>query len=321
MNREDIIRTCMVRSASEGLKVIRKLMNIGRNEISRKTGIPEDTLSDIETGRAQLSESCYVALSAFFDNFFSRFNESDRHATIRKNLVKEVLDMDYEDSEIPEWYRINVQKVFENMSFLEKWFASFDDIINQLHTECDKELTDNEIELLVENYNIFIDDSVIRDENFSKFISKFAPFLSSEDRQEKIFIARTSLDQLDNNAASALQYDNILGIFESAGTLKEIFIENPENRFILITNDSDLAKDIMFSQQTKIIRKSPVLVAYLYTSGNIALYDEDFSKTDSLEEPEENTQLEETGNEDVGNYEEGSYEDYENEDGSYHQEG
>ena len=195
----------------------------------------------------------------------------------------------------------------------------FENIINQLHAECEKELTDNKIELLVENYNIFIDDSIIRDENFSKFISKFAPFLSNEDRQEKIFIARTSLEQLDNNATSSLQYDNILGIFESAGTLKEIFIDNPENRFILITNNSDLAKNIMFSQQAKII-KSPVLVAYLYTSGNIALYDEDFSKTDNLEEPEETTQLEETGNEDVGGYEEESYKYYENEDGSYHQE-
>ena len=92
--------------------------------LSRLLAPLKDTLSDIETGKTQLSESYYVALSAFFDNFFSRFNESYRHAAIRKNLVKEVLDMDYEDSEIPEWYRINVQKIFENMSFLEKWFAS-----------------------------------------------------------------------------------------------------------------------------------------------------------------------------------------------------
>lgn len=56
-------------------------------------------------------------LLALFDNFFAISKKGER-----ENLVRKVLDIDYEDSGLPSWYAENLKRAFEGMNFLQNGF-------------------------------------------------------------------------------------------------------------------------------------------------------------------------------------------------------
>ena len=287
MSIDETARNCMIRTASRGIWAARKLMDVERSEIAVCSGFTEEELADIEEGREQLTPKGYIALAAFFDNLFESGRYSANEAAVRK-----LLDTDYADRDIPKYYAQNLRYVFSGMNFLQRWFASFSDIVNQFHKESDKKISDGELEFITENYNILIDSSAVKHEKFPELLSRLKAAMSSG----SIFITKAALAELEQfeDAAAILSEEDAVSVFQADGTIKEVFEESIKNRFFLITCNEKQAYDILNSNLQE-IRKAPVLAAYICIDGHIALYNKDDIPPEDTE-PEEDTAIENAEN-------------------------
>lgn len=271
MSREESLRACMAQSLSENIRAARKLLGVKRSDMASRMGLSGEELADIEAGRGKLSGMGYISAAAFLDDFFSRgVAEPGIELSVRR-----ILDTDFEDSGLPEYFTENVRRVFQDMKFLERWFATFDGGINSIIIGADEEFSDNDLELAAENYNIFIDDTAVTDRNFSRLTERLKPFLTKNDEDGCLFITAESIAHLDDDSASALRENGLVRIFETEGTMLEVFAENPGNRFMLITRDEKLAHEIVTSPDWK-ERKIPVLVAYITPNASLALHGDDY---------------------------------------------
>ena len=271
MNREESARSCMVQSLSENLRAARKLLGVKRSVMAERMGISHEQFTDIEAGRENLSGIGYISAAAFLDNCFSH----GAIDPIMKLSVRKILDIDFEDSGLPEYFTDNLSRLFQDMTFLERWFATFDGSINRLCAENDEKFSDGMLEFVAENYNIFIDETVATDKNFHRFTERIKPFLIENGEDIGLFITRGSMELLDEETATALKESGLVRIFDSDETALEVFSENPGNSFMLITRDEKLVHEILSSpEQEK--RKSPVLVAYVTQDASLALHGDDY---------------------------------------------
>ena len=271
MNREESVRACMIQSLSENLRAARKILGVKRSVMSERMGFTPEQFADIEAGRENLSGMGYISAAAFLDNYFSR-GISD---PVVELSVGRILNIDFEDSGLPEYFTDNLSRLFQDMTFLERWFATFEGSINNLSIENDEEFSDGDLEFAAENYNIFIDDTAAGDKNFYSFTERIRPFLAKDTEDGGLFITQDSLERLDDDSAAALKENGLVRIFDTDGTTLDVFAENPENRFILITNNEKLAHEILISpEQEK--RKAPVLAAYITQNASLALHGDDY---------------------------------------------
>ena len=307
------IRACMIRSFSQVLKPVRKVMDLSIKTISEQSGIPEDVLMNIENGKEQLSESNYVALAAVFDNFMSQ------RVLIENKILQKILETDYADPTIPAHYAEHFKKI-EGKPLLYKWFAAFKEPLFQLHKAPNEIFTDEDLKLLVENYKIFIDETVLEDEDFPLFMARIAPFLknASDVTGSNVYVritkdvitklketAQTSSDDLDalkraTEAIMKYKSESLLDIFD-AENIEAVFDEYRDRfQFMLITDNRYLAIKINSSQKES--RISPILFASIYEDGNIALYDFDSAEQDDTPESSYDDYDDEEAEEDDENF-------------------
>ncbi|MBQ7197329.1 MAG: helix-turn-helix transcriptional regulator [Synergistaceae bacterium] len=289
------IRACMVRSFAQVLKPARKVMDLSITTISEQSGIPEDVLMNIENGRTQLTDTNYIALAAVFDVFMTKKSPAD------KKILQKILEPDYDDPTIPAHYVEHFKKIEE--PFLYKWFATFEELLVRLEKAPKEFFTDEDLKTLAENYKIFIDETVLDNENFALFMARITPFLKNASdvtgsnvyvRITKDVIARIKeraqtssedLESLKRATEAIMKYksEGLLEIFD-AENVEAVFDAYREKfQFILITDNRDLAVEINSSQEEQ-PRISPVLFASVYEDGNIALYDFDSTEQDAAPE-------------------------------------
>ena len=289
----------MIRSFAQVLKPARKVMDLSIKTISERSGIPEDVLTNIENGKAQLSDTNYIALAATFDNFMSQRVLIENK---ENKILQKILETDYDDPTIPAYYVEHFKKI-EDKPFLSKWFATFEELLFQLQKAPNEIFTDAELKVLVENYKIFIDETVLEDEDFPLFMDRIAPFLKNASdvtgnnvcvRITKDVIARikeraqTSSEDLESlkramEAIMKYKSEGLIEIFD-AENVEAVFDAYREKfQFILITDNRDLAVEINSSQEEQ-PRRAPILFASVYEAGTIALYDFDSVEQDDASE-------------------------------------
>ena len=289
-----IIRDNLLHSFQGKLKTVRILANIDRSELAERSGIGEDVIAALENGVVKITPMQYLTLASCITEILKDDLE-------RQPLLNEIMLSDLELLQLPQYYVINLKRLFKTRSLSDRWFLTFTDAIEQLSRREGGSLTDYDVEFLVSNYKIFLDETILDNEKFECVMDRLAsdlrmanaavivPLCAVNAVKESLYEAGTTeraniesaLDAVNDAQDDALL--KIMGNDEDVteNTLRQVFVRFKDKyRFALLTANYDFAfrmKALSSSGEWK----APILVGNIDERGDIYLYD-DVEDSDSI---------------------------------------
>ena len=154
-----ILREKMLGTFGSMLRPARMIMNMTREELAEKSGLPLEIISGVEDGFHRFHEPHYLALASVFD--YVKFTEDD-------NIYQALIRILTPDNEF------EAENHADDFILVKRWLETFNlgsDGVNEAYEDeeynevedYDECLDDAELANLTHNYKIFMDYSAIKD--------------------------------------------------------------------------------------------------------------------------------------------------------------
>lgn len=326
LNRERMINTMQ-----NSLKVVRQVCGWSAHELGEYIGVTRQTINNIENQKTSMSATQYIALCAVLDKKIKE--EPHLMQTVvavlsgndKNNKQEENQFLNNDDGVILEDYPLG--NINNNTTFLEKWFLSFPKVKFNNEYLNDGEVFDAKgLRTIAKHYKVFVNSDTLGQIKAEEFFDKFALLLN--EFNNKIIVPLRVIKFMQDNILSfnpdvyipAKRGLNLLAKLQSKGVIdirgeasdnavnnliQSVFAKHRTTyRLLLLTQNKELAEDILTLNNSKTIKGYPIVVGKLNDDGIIEEFN-DFSLED-LEFEEEETQYElEEQEEDYEDIEEG----------------
>lgn len=250
------LRQRMIDIMQMSLKQIRQVLGFGVQEFGDLIGLTRQTINNLETQKTKMNSIQYIAVCAVIDNYVK-----DKPELLH---VLSTILCSNEDGNV-----INIFETIENGSLLKKWFMCFPDeskIVSFL-SDTTSVLVNEDFNNIAENYRVFLDQTVLYEDDFSNAIQPLAlalkkignkfiiplkvieamqhQMMSSNERE--IYLAKNGMKLL-----MGMQNDKLVDIrgekndVNIISTFVSVFAKfKCVNRLAIITCDANLAKQIL----------------------------------------------------------------------------
>lgn len=287
--RQEMIETLQI-----SLRAVRQLLGLSAQELGELIGLTRQTINNLELGKSQMSPTQYVAVCAVIDNCISE--KPELLIAIKAVLKVSVVNTDGQ-----------VVSNVHNSSFLKKWFFCF--------TNDHGDFTDNIevssnnyakfLNMLAQNYKIFVDWTFLVMQNSNRGLESISaelldsnnsiivPLRVVEYLQQQILSSNQEEAHIAKNAIATINKYLKEGTIEIRGekddsnvysTFISVFAKyKTSHRLCLLTQDDNLAKDILSMNEKQEMAGFPIFVGFLTDDGTIKAYS-DNSKPSSLVE-------------------------------------
>lgn len=250
------LRQKMIDAMQLSLKQIRQVLGFGVQEFGDLMGLTRQTINNIETQKNKMSSIQYMAVCAVIDNYVK-----DKPELLP--IISTILCSNEDRN------GINIFETIENGSLLKKWFMCFPDKSNIFgFSSVPTSVLENEdFKNIAENYKIFLDQTVLFEDNFSNAIQPLA--LALKNSRNKFIIPLKVIEAIEHQLMSSNESD----VYVAKNGMKLLMdMQNEElvdirgeksdvniistfvsvfakfkcvNRLAIITCDANLAKQIL----------------------------------------------------------------------------
>ncbi len=250
------LRQKMIDIMQASLKQIRQILGFGVQEFGDLMGLTRQTINNLETQKNKMSSIQYIAVCAVIDNYVK-----DKPELLH---VLSTILCSNEDGNA-----INIFSNIENGSLLKKWFMCFPDEskIFGFLSDTTSVLVNEDFNNIAENYRVFLDQTVLFEDDFSNAIQPLAvslkksgnkfiiPLKVIEAIQHQLMSSNENDVYLAKNGMKLLmgmQNENLVDIrgeksdVNIISTFVSVFAKfKCVNRLAIITCDANLAEQIL----------------------------------------------------------------------------
>ena len=250
------LRMNMINTMQDSLRQIRQVLDIGVQELANIVGLTRQTINNLENKKNKLSVTQYIAICAVIDHI-------TQEQGIKFNVISAILESNKVSSGITDDITYN-----EDISLLKRWFSCFPDDSKLVSLPlANISIIDSEkFSVLAEDYKIFLDDTVLYENQFETFLDSVENFMISNEAKfivpliviEKIQESLLSLNDFEANCAKKaitvlkkMQTKNLVEIRgekndrDINNTFVSVFAKFKQtNRLVLITQDNTLSNII-----------------------------------------------------------------------------
>lgn len=250
------LRQRMVDAMQASLKQIRQVLGFSVQEFGDLIGLTRQTINNLETQKNKMSSIQYIAVCAVIDNYVK-----DKPELLP---VLSTILCSNEDGGA-----INLFETIENGSLLKKWFMCFPDeskILGFL-SDTTSVLVKEDFNNIAENYRVFLDKTVLFEDDFSNAIQPLA--LALKNSGNKFIIPLKVIEEIQHQLMSSNESDVYLAkngmkllmdmqnekLVDIRGEKNDVNIISTfisvfakfkcVNRLAIITCDANLAKQIL----------------------------------------------------------------------------
>lgn len=250
------LRQKMIDIMQASLKQIRQVLGFGVQEFGDLMGLTRQTINNLETQKNKMSSIQYIAVCAVIDNYVK-----DKPELLH---VLSTILCSNEDGNA-----INIFSNIENGSLLKKWFMCFPDEskIFGFLSDTTSALVNEDFNNIAENYRVFLDQTVLFEDDFSNAIQPLA--LSLKKSGNKFIIPLKVIEAIQHQLMSSnendvylakngmkllmgMQNENLVDIrgeksdVNIISTFVSVFAKfKCVNRLAIITCDANLAEQIL----------------------------------------------------------------------------
>lgn len=250
------IRQKMIDIMQASLKQIRQVLGVGVQEFGDLMGLTRQTINNLETQKNKMSSIQYIAVCAVIDNYVK-----DKPELLH---VLSTILCSNEDGNT-----INIFATIENGSLLKKWFMCFpdDSKIFGFLSDTTSVLVNEDFNNIAENYRVFLDQTVLFEDDFSNAIQPLA--LALKKSGNKFIIPLKVIEAIQHQLMSSNENDvyrakNGMKLLMSMQNEKLVDIRGEKNdvniistfvsvfakfkcvnRLAIITCDANLTKQIL----------------------------------------------------------------------------
>ena len=250
------LRQKMIDIMQASLKQIRQVLGFGVQEFGDLMGLTRKTINNLETQKNKMSSIQYIAVCAVIDNYVK-----DKPELLH---VLSTILCSNEDGNA-----INIFSNIENGSLLKKWFMCFPDEskIFGFLSDTTSVLVNEDFNNIAENYRVFLDQTVLFEDDFSNAIQPLA--LSLKKSGNKFIIPLKVIEAIKHQLMSSnendvylakngmkllmgMQNENLVDIrgeksdVNIISTFVSVFAKfKCVNRLAIITCDANLAEQIL----------------------------------------------------------------------------
>ena len=250
------LRQKMIDIMQASLKQIRQVLGFGVQEFGDLMGLTRQTINNLETQKNKMSSIQYIAVCAVIDNYVK-----DKPELLH---VLSTILCSNEDGNA-----INIFSNIENGSLLKKWFMCFPDEskIFGFLSDTTSVLVNEDFNNIAENYRVFLDQTVLFEDDFSNAIQPLA--LSLKKSGNKFIIPLKVIEAIQHQLMSSnendvylakngmklligMQNENLVDIrgeksdVNIISTFVSVFAKfKCVNRLAIITCDANLAEQIL----------------------------------------------------------------------------
>lgn len=250
------LRQKMIDIMQASLKQIRQVLGFGVQEFGDLMGLTRQTINNLETQKNKMSSIQYIAVCAVIDNYVK-----DKPELLH---VLSTILCSNEDGNA-----INIFSNIENGSLLKKWFMCFPDEskIFGFLSDTTSVLVNEDFNDIAENYRVFLDQTVLFEDDFSNAIQPLA--LSLKKSGNKFIIPLKVIEAIQHQLMSSnendvylakngmkllmgMQNENLVDIrgeksdVNIISTFVSVFAKfKCVNRLAIITCDANLAEQIL----------------------------------------------------------------------------
>ena len=275
-------RQSLIENFQTSMRAIRLLMGYSIAELAEFIGVTRQTINNLETGKSKMSAVQFLSLAAVVDSYIA--SNGDMY-----QAIETILDSNSRKT------TNHVENAFSGFSLVKRWFLLFDRKGAEIGSGFGGALTSIQMQKLVQEYKIFLDDTVLLSNDAEPFVTSLADELISENR--KIVIPLRSIEQVQENtmdrtlstqAIKALrllnwmQQKNLVQIrgeendSNPRDTILSVFLKfRGTHRLCLITQDSLFANEVLHLNETRYSEGFKIAVGYLADNGQLIMYDTD----------------------------------------------
>lgn len=253
-------RNVIVENFQSLLRPIRNIMDCSIAEMAEAIGVTRQTMNNLENRKTGMSQTQYIALSAFIDHYF-RQNDQLLPA------IQAIIDQGGRSRSL------TYDTSFQEGSLLLRWF-------NGVHLNASVSEADGEIMALqdvLRRYKVFLDTDVLLTENASVLVDVLADI--SMETGTKIIVLLRAVEKLRAHHESAihwealkylkrLQMQNLLDIRGEESdpnvcdTFLSVFVRfRSMHRLCLITQNRALAQEVLRLNETAFDKRGVAIVA------------------------------------------------------------
>lgn len=275
-------RQALIENFQTSMRAIRLLMGYSIAELAEFIGVTRQTINNLETGKSKMSAVQFLSLAAVVDSYIA--SNGDMY-----QAIETILDSNSRKT-------INhVENAFSGFSLVKRWFLLFDRKGAEIGSGFGGALTSIQVRKLVQEYKIFLDDTVLLSNDAEPFVTSLADELISENR--KIVIPLRSIEQIQENTMDRMlstqsikalrllnwmQQKNLIQIrgeendSNPRDTILSVFLKfRGTHRLCLITQDSLFANEVLHLNETRYSEGFKIAVGYLADNGQLVMYDTD----------------------------------------------
>ena len=250
------LRQKMIDIMQASLKQIRQVLGFGVQEFGDLMGLTRQTINNLETQKNKMSSIQYIAVCAVIDNYVK-----DKPELL--HVLSTILSSNEDGN------AINIFSNIENGSLLKKWFMCFPDEskIFGFLSDTTSVLVNEDFNNIAENYRVFLDQTVLFEDDFSNAIQPLA--LSLKKSGNKFIIPLKVIEAIQHQLMSSnendvylakngmkllmgMQNENLVDIrgeksdVNIISTFVSVFAKfKCVNRLAIITCDANLAEQIL----------------------------------------------------------------------------
>lgn len=287
----------MIESLQISLRAVRQLLGLSAQELGELIGITRQTVNNLELGKSQMSATQYIALCSVIDNYVAKKPEL-------LIAIKAVLNINISNrgSEV-------VSNV-HNSSFVKKWFCCFPNEHNNLIENIEYGNSSDKsykvfLNTLAKNYKVFVDWTFLVMPNITNVLDDIlsellatnnkiiVPLRVVEYLQQQILASNSGEEHLSKTAIAIINKYLKQGIIEIRGestdsniysTFISVFAKYKSTyKLCLLTQDENLAKDILEMNKKKEMIGFPIIAAFLSKDNILKTYSEKLEQNTELD--------------------------------------
>jgi DNA-binding XRE family transcriptional regulator/rRNA-processing protein FCF1 len=165
------------------LRQVRQILGLGVQEFGDIVGLTRQTINNLETQKNKISPIQYIAICALIDNYIQEKPELIPVITTILHSNNDVITRD-------------MNKSIKSGLFSKKWFMCFPDKlkISKFSSNIIPSIEIEEFNELAKDYRIFLDNTILLDENFQNIIQSL--ILSMRNNENKFIVPLKVIEEI-----------------------------------------------------------------------------------------------------------------------------
>lgn len=280
-------RERMIAIMQSSLRQIRQLCGWSAKDLGEYMGVTRQTINNIETKKTMMSTTQYVALCAVLD----KRAEREPHIMRAAIAILEGNTIIHTSPEILAGIPKPPADTIQELTLLDKWFMAFPDSNLRMPTGKPAEMDADSINAIAKYYKIIAHADFLLHHQAETFFTKISHAL--KEAGNKIIVPLRAIEVMQDailsfdpnlyvpakkglNLLAKMQKNHLLDIRgedtdqDLNGLMQAIFAQHrTHHRLFLLTQNHDLASDILQLNESKTIQAYPISAGRLKEDGHL----------------------------------------------------